>query len=192
VKDILEHLGKKEKEGNNRHGPRSPADLRDLIAEYCISIYERKYNLKDLKPMVKSGTKSDQSSGIKQNRNSTSTPGKNDVTGRTQVKSDADKQQQQQQQHNAEEEEEERERSIRQIFSDAINEIVRHTALDNMLHAYSINRAGLNQNYSVLSVIDSQVKKDRKVATGLLLGNALSIGYPSLRSDTHATKMRRG
>ncbi|KAL3595568.1 hypothetical protein FPOAC2_09911 [Fusarium poae] len=125
VKDILEHLGKKEKEGNNRHGPRSPADLRDLIAEYCISIYERKYNLKDLKPMVKSGTKSDQSSGIKQNRNSTSTPGKNDVTGRTQVKSDADKQQQQQQQHNAEEEEEERERSIRQIFSDAINEIGR-------------------------------------------------------------------
>ncbi|KAM0497316.1 hypothetical protein ACHAP8_006806 [Fusarium lateritium] len=93
VKDILEHLGKKEKEGSNRRGPRSPAELRDLIAEYCISIYERKYDPKDLKPEDKEENKSQRQD-----------------------------QKQQQQQNVAGE----RERSIRQIFSDAINEIVRH------------------------------------------------------------------
>ncbi|KAF5009198.1 hypothetical protein FDECE_4563 [Fusarium decemcellulare] len=45
VTDILTYLRKRARDGSHWHEPTSPADLRKVIAEYCISVYERKYEL---------------------------------------------------------------------------------------------------------------------------------------------------
>ncbi|KAF5572117.1 ankyrin unc44 [Fusarium pseudocircinatum] len=62
VKDIVEYLQKQGKEGSNRRGPKSPAELRDLIAEYCINVYERKYDPKYLTSSLEEVVQTSQSS----------------------------------------------------------------------------------------------------------------------------------
>ncbi|KAG5804597.1 hypothetical protein H9Q74_012397 [Fusarium xylarioides] len=101
VTDILTHLSERSKDGNHWGEPVSPAELRQVIVEYCISVYERKYDLQKLLP-----------------------PGL-DSTSHTELEAADQGEVVNAMQDSKTNEMKKSQRSIRQIFSDSINEIGR-------------------------------------------------------------------
>lgn len=102
VTDILEHLRRQVENGSRRHGPTSASETSRVIADYCIGAYDRKRRSQDVnidkdQPLRAGGTTTGD-----QHRANAARMDLNPATDENRME----------------------ERSIHQIFSDSINEIV--------------------------------------------------------------------
>ncbi|KAH7153350.1 hypothetical protein EDB81DRAFT_946222 [Dactylonectria macrodidyma] len=109
VMNILKHLHRRTEDGNHWRGPASPADLIEVIVEYCIGSYARKHKF--------------DSQVHKATTNQTTPPNPRSKPETNQGEPGGDKTQ-----VSEADGRKEVERSIRQIFSDSINIIGRREA----------------------------------------------------------------